>query len=335
MPTPGISTTLELGSDAAAIFAQANDVMASKLPDRMSVGILLRGGSSIEAGAAGTSHARQSSNTNVNWGGSRAPTSGTAAAPASRREDLPFGRERVPLATDDPVGQAVADEPRRCHGDGARGGDAARLAVGELVDPGGHVAQQWRDQAQRDEPVRERRAVEEHRCASAALGLPHRRPYRVGLEAVHEPGEGVLQPGMIPPAAALGGARVEQRVEGVPRVRPEPGGLDGLRRHHQVEDDAADAVGVVAHERKREVRPVGDPEDVPPPVAERAPQVRDVGGVLRRVIGREVDALGDETRPAARVAATCRRRVASAVERRFSARRLNSSMTGQARKGSE
>ena len=46
---------------------------------------------------------------------------------------------------------------------------------------------------------------------------------------------------------------------------------------------------MLAHEREREIAAVGDPEDVPLGDPQRRPQVGEVGGVLGRVVGAEVD----------------------------------------------
>ena len=95
-------------------------------------------------------------------------------------------------------------------------------------------------------------------------------------------------------AGRLGGAGVEHRRQTGGGRGPEAEHGVGLRRHHGVEHDAADALGVVAQGLQCEVGAVGDAVEVPLLDAERHAQVGDVGGVLRRRVRAEVGSGGGE-----------------------------------------
>src|SRR5918994_6877630 len=90
-----------------------------------------------------------------------------------------------------------------------------------------------------------------------------RSPDRIGLEPTHELREGPLEVGEAPAAASLCLAGTKDVLDAITSVGPEPGEVHNTQRHRRVEDDAADALGVIAHDRLREVRAVGDPEHVP------------------------------------------------------------------------
>jgi hypothetical protein len=78
---------------------------------------------------------------------------------------------------------------------------------------------------------------------------------RIGLELVNQSGEGFLETGMGRLAGRFRRAGLEEVVEAVSRILPVRS--DGVgRRQNRIEDDAADALGVVAHERLRKVAAV-------------------------------------------------------------------------------
>ena len=88
-------------------------------------------------------------------------------------------------------------------------------------------------------------------------------------------------------------ASLEDVAEAVARVLPVCG--DVVRGgQDRIEDDAADALRVVAHERLRDVRSIGRPVDVPYVEAEHLAEVGEIGGAFRRVVGAEVGARGGE-----------------------------------------
>ena len=75
---------------------------------------------------------------------------------------------------------------------------------------------------------------------------------RLGLELVDQSGEGFFEMRMGGVAGRFRRAGLEEVVEAGARVPPVSG--DGVgRRQDRIEDDAADALGVVAHERLRQV----------------------------------------------------------------------------------
>ena len=86
-------------------------------------------------------------------------------------------------------------------------------------------------------------------------------------------------------------ASLEDVVKSIARVLPVFG--DVVRGgQDRIEDDAANALGMVAHERLRQVRAIGHPVDVPRVLAENLAKVGEIGGALGRVVGAEVGAGG-------------------------------------------
>ena len=112
----------------------------------------------------------------------------------------------------------------------------------------------------------------------------------VCVEAVHRGREVRFQVRVSGGAGGLGSTRSEDRLERAGRSGPPL--LDDVDRggRHRIEDHAADALWVISQDDQRQPRSVGDPVDVPAVDAQCPPEVGDVGGVLRAVVGSEVDA---------------------------------------------
>ena len=117
---------------------------------------------------------------------------------------------------------------------------------------------------------------------------------RLGLELVDQSGEGFLEMGMGGVAGRFRRAGLEEVVEAVARVLPVCG--DGVgRRQDRIEDDAADAFGVVAHERLRQVASHRKSRRHSTLVkAEHLAEVGEIGGALGRIVGAKVGAGGGE-----------------------------------------
>ena len=88
-------------------------------------------------------------------------------------------------------------------------------------------------------------------------------------------------------------AGLEEIVEAGARVPPVCGDAVG-RRQDRIEDDAADALGVVAHERLRKVGAIGSPVDIPRGIAEHLAEVGEISGTLGRIVGAQIGACGGE-----------------------------------------
>ena len=101
--------------------------------------------------------------------------------------------------------------------------------------------------------------------------------------------------------AAAGGARralVEEGLQGPIGIRNDGGVEVHVEREGRVEDDAPNALRVVAHRRQREPRPIGHAVQVPLRYAQGHSQVSHVRGVLGSVVPGDVHALADESLPA-------------------------------------
>ena len=202
------------------------------------------------------------------------------------------------------------------------------MAVPDLPDPG--RSPRWRRggrrRAHRSDPARRgawarhssgcaaSRPVPRHRCTHlevfAGGRVANERRQRLGLELVDQSGEGLLEMRMGGVAGGFRRAGLEEVVEAVACVLPVFG--DGVgRRQDQIEDDAADALRVVAHERLRQVGAIGSPVDIPHGKAEHLAEVGEIGGALGRIVGAEVGAGGGEFAVAGFVAAKWARLVAS------------------------
>lgn len=132
-----------------------------------------------------------------------------------------------------------------------------------------------------------------------------------GLELLDQAREGLAERGVALVAAPLGCAGGKGVVEPPAGIVPEAAQGDRVRGDHQVQGHAADPLGMLAHQREREIGAVGDPVRVPLGDPQRHAQVGEVSGVLGRVIGTEVDPLLDETS----VASPCRRRLQASRRR--------------------
>jgi hypothetical protein len=133
----------------------------------------------------------------------------------------------------------------------------------------------------------------------------------MGFELTHQVGEGLGESRLASPTAAILRAGAEEVVKSLTSVAPEPAHVYDGWRFHRVEDHAADALRMLAHERKREIGAVGDPEHVPLRDSERLAQVGEVGGVLSRVVGAELA----PRRRQAKVAGSYRRSVQTSGRR--------------------
>ena len=143
------------------------------------------------------------------------------------------------------------------------------------------------------QPVDQCPAVEDDFEVFAGGRVPDGCRQRLGLELVDQSGEGFLEMRMGRVAGRFRRAGLEEVVEAVARVLPVCG--DGVRRRQdRIEDDAADALGVVAHERLREVGAIGSPVDIPHGIAEHLAEVGEIGGAFGRIVGAEVGAGGGE-----------------------------------------
>ena len=90
-------------------------------------------------------------------------------------------------------------------------------------------------------------------------------------------------------AGRLRRASLKDVVEAVARVLPVLG--DVVRgRQDRIEDDAADALGVITHESLREVAAIRSRQDIPHADAEHFAKIGEIGRALARIVGAEVGA---------------------------------------------
>ena len=143
------------------------------------------------------------------------------------------------------------------------------------------------------QPVDKRPAVDHDADVITGRRVLNRCRQRLGLELVDQSGEGLFEIGMGRVAGRFRRAGLEDVVEAVARVQPVLGDVVG-RGQDRIEDDATDALRVVAHDRLRKVGAIGRPVDVPRVIAEHLAKVGEVGGVLGRIVGAEVGAGGGE-----------------------------------------
>jgi hypothetical protein len=100
------------------------------------------------------------------------------------------------------------------------------------------------------QPIDQCSAVEHDLEFFAGIGVAHRCGQRLGLEFVDQFGESFFEMRMCGVAGRFRRAGLEEVVEADARDPPVSG--DGVgRRQDRIEDDAADAFGVVAHNRLR------------------------------------------------------------------------------------
>ena len=130
--------------------------------------------------------------------------------------------------------------------------DGIGAAGGEPIDPIRRGSEQGHGIVLVAQPVDERPAVEDDFEVFAGGRVADGRGQRLGLEFVDQSGEGFFEMRMGGVAGRFRRAGLEDVIEAGARVPPVFG--DGVgRRQDRIEDDAADALGVVAHQRLRQV----------------------------------------------------------------------------------
>jgi hypothetical protein len=241
---PRMLTIVALDRLAAAVLVQSSDVTASKLPEMSSVGMLLAGGWRTAAGAAGTFQmSRQSSFAYAHVPTaspcSEAEYSGNACRPAATRSSCVakgyHSRQTTP-------------NPRPYPAEGTPGPGRGALATRSLATAAiGH---------QRRRQGRARRRGARRLAPQPELGVADRCRQRLSLELVDQFREGLLETRMGGVAGRFRRAGAKQVVEPGACVQPKFRNGDG-ERYGRIENNAADALRVIAHERLREIRAIG------------------------------------------------------------------------------
>lgn len=129
--------------------------------------------------------------------------------------------ERGLLGAKNSEGQPVADEAGRGYRRCTEGGELGRVARREVGDPPGNVPEHRRIEADGNERVHQRAAVQNDPPRRVRLRVGDRDRDRIGIQPANEVDERLLEPREAGVAEPLGPAGLEEVAKTGPRVGPE------------------------------------------------------------------------------------------------------------------